>query len=92
MKQITYIFLKGESSALIKENQLSDEQVYMIKDHYSSALPSASEIALALKPNDYVACIFDSFWWLVLVDSINVEEKDLTYNFMHLHVPTNNIH
>ena len=66
--------------------------MYTIKDHSSSALPTASEIALALKPNDYATCIFDGFWWLVLVDSINVEEKDVACKFMHPDYPTNNIH
>ena len=80
------------STTLVKGKQLSDEHVYTIKDHPSSALPTASEIALALKPNDYATCIFDGFWWLVLGDSINVEEKDVTCKFMHPDGPTNNIH
>ena len=80
------------STTLIKGKQLSDEHVYTIKDHSFSALPTASEIALTLKPNDYATCIFDGFWWLVLGDSINVEEKDVTCKFMHPDGPTNNIH
>ena len=66
--------------------------VYTIKDHSFSALPIANEIALTLKPNDYATCIFDGFWWLGLVDSINMEEKDGTCKFMHPHGPTNNFH
>ena len=66
------------STTLIKEKQLS-EHVYTIKDHYFSALPTASEIVLTLKPNDYATCICGGFWWLVLVDSINVEEKDVAW-------------
>ena len=66
--------------------------MYTIKDHSSSALPTASEIALALKPNDYATCSFDGFPWLVLVHSINVEEKDVTCKFMHPDYSKNNIH
>ena len=66
--------------------------MYTIKDHSFSAQPTASEIALTLKPNDYATCIFDGFWWLVLVDSIDLEEKDETCKFMHPHAPTNNFH
>ena len=66
--------------------------MYIIKDHSSSALPTASEIALALKANDYTTCIFYGFWWLVLVDSIDVEEKNMPCMFMHPDGPTNNIH
>ena len=75
-----------------KGKQLSDEHTYTIKDHSFSALPTASEITLTLKPNDYATCIFDYFWWLVLVDLINVEEKDVTCKFMHAHGPTNYFH
>ena len=53
--------------------------MYTIKDHFFSALPTGSDIALTLKPNDYAAYIFGGFWWLVLVDSINLEEKDVTH-------------
>ena len=80
------------STTLIKGKQLSDEHVYTIKDHSSSALPTAGEIVSTLKPNDYATCIFYGFWWLVLVDLINAEEKDATCTFMHLHGPTNNFH
>ena len=52
---------------------------YTIKDHFFSALPTGSDIALTLKPNDYATYIFGGFWWLVLVDSINLEEKDVTH-------------
>ena len=75
------------STTSIKGKQLSEEHVYTIKDHSFSALPTAGEIALKLKPNDYFC-----FWWLVLVDSINVEKKDVTCKFMHPHGPTNNFH
>ena len=72
--------------------QLSDEHVYTIKDHSPSALLTASKIALALKANGCTAYIFDGFWWLVLVDSIIVQEKDVTCMFMHPDGSTNNIH
>ena len=50
------------STTLIKGKQLSDEHMYTIKDHSSSALPTASEIVSTLKPNDYATCIFYGFW------------------------------
>ena len=66
--------------------------MYIIKDYSSSALPTTSEIALELKPNVYATCIFDGFPWLVLVDSINIVEKDVACKFKHPDYPTNNIH
>ena len=46
----------------------------------------------SLQVNDYATCLSDGFWWLVLVDTINEEEKDITCKFMHPHGPTNNFH
>ena len=66
--------------------------MYTVKDYSTFAVPTASEIVLALKPNDYATFIFTGFWWLVLVNSINVDKKDVTCKFMHPDYPTNNIH
>ena len=49
------------STTSIKGKQLIDEHVCTIKDHSFSALPTAGEIALKLKPNNYATCIFDGF-------------------------------
>ena len=57
-----------------------------MKDHSPSALPAASEIAFALKANGYTIYIFDGFWWLVLADSIIVEEKDVACLLIYLMV------
>ena len=50
---------------------------------------SPSDIGSSLRPNDYITCIYDGYWWLVLIDAVNTEEKDLTCKFMHPHNPTN---
>ena len=65
--------------------------MYNIKDHSSPALPTATEIAFALKPSGCATHIYYGFWWLVLVDSINVEEKDVACKFMNPDDPTNSI-
>ena len=56
------------------------------------AMPTTREIALALKLNEYATCVFDGFWWFLLVYPINTEEKDVTCKFMHPHGPTSNFH
>ena len=45
------IIFEPSSTTLIKQKQLNDEQVYNIKDHSSSALPTAGKTASTLKPN-----------------------------------------
>ena len=78
------------SSNSVKAKQLSDDDVYLIEEHNFAAMPTAQDIALNLKPNDYATCFFNGYWWLVLVDAINIEEKDVTCKFMHPHGPTQN--
>ena len=39
-----------------------------------------------------MTCVFDGFWWLALIDSINTKEKDFTCRFMHPHGPSNVFH
>ena len=85
-------YFEPSSITSIKGKQLNNEYVHTIKDHSFFVLPTVSEIALTLKPNDYATSIFDDCWWLVLVDSINLEEKDATFKFMHPHGPTNNFY
>ena len=89
-----YVIFESSSTTLIKGKQLTDEAVYNIKDHFSSALPTAGVTASTLKPNDYATFMLDGFWWLELVDSIKVEEKDkdVTCKFMHPHDPIHNFH
>ena len=81
---------KPTSTTSIKGKHLSDDQVHPVI-HSFSVMPK-NEIAASLKPNDYAMCIFYGFWWLVLVDLVNLEEKDITCKFMHPHGPTNNLH
>ena len=42
------------------------------------------------KEMDYIACRYDNFWWIGLVDEINHEEEDFEVKFMHPHGPTRN--
>lgn len=73
----------------IEGKQLSIDTVLFF-DHSFLDMPAPpNETVESLKPNDYVTCCFDGFWWLVLIDSVNTEEKDLTCKFLHPHGPSN---
>ena len=47
-----------------------------------------NETIESLKCNDYITCYFDEFWWLVLIEVVNKEEKDVTCKSLHSHGPT----
>ena len=65
---------ESSSTTSVKGKQLTDEYLYIT----FSAMLTTSEIALKFKPNDYATSICDGFWWLVLFDSISIEEKNVT--------------
>ena len=72
----------------IQAKQLSvDTNIFI--DHCFIDMPCPQdETVRLLKKNDYITCIFDGFWWVAVVDTVNEEEKDLTCNFLHPHAPS----
>ena len=80
------------SQYTIQGRQLSVDTTIFI-DHSFLDMPAPlTETLESLKPNDYITCIFHGHWWLVLIESVNKEEKDLTCKFLHPHGPTNQFH
>ena len=47
---------------------------------------AAPEIAAMPIVNDFVACRYDSFWWVGMVDEIDITTNDHQIKFMHPHV------
>ena len=82
------------SSNVIRAKQLSDDATYLINNHHFSAMPTAAEIGLTVKINDYATVLFHGYWWLVLVTEIDMEQKDVECKFLHPHGPVtdNNFH
>ena len=76
----------------IEGKQLSIDTVLFVDHSFLNMPASQNETVESLKPNDYVTCCFDGFWWLVLIDAVNKEEKDLTCKFLHSHGPSNQFH
>ena len=81
-------YFRPTSQYTIEAKQLSTDNNILIH-HSFKAMPEPS---CEPQQNDYVTCLFDGFWWLALVKSVNCEEKDLTCNFMHPHGPSNKFH
>lgn len=48
--------------------------------------------AANLQPGQYVACIYDTKWWIGNVCKVSLEEEDALINFMHPHGPCRNFH
>ena len=36
-----------------------------------------------ISANKYVACYYDSNWWIRLVQNVNRDKKDVEINFLH---------
>ena len=79
---------ESTSTNSIRGKQLSVDQSYMIKNHTLTTIPTSEEMEKLLQPNDYAACLFDGFWWIVLINTVNLKDKDVTCSFMHPHGPT----
>ena len=81
------------STTAIQGKHLSIDNLFPVF-HSFSMLPEYEhdQIISSLKRMDYVTCEYNSFWWLALIDDLNVDEKDVTCKFMHPHGPTNNFY
>ena len=44
------------------------------------------------QPMQFVACIYDGFWWIGLILELNRELEDAHVKFMHPHGPTNSVY
>ena len=40
-----------------------------------------------IKCFSYVSCIYDTFWWIGIVNEVNVHQGDLKIEFLHTHGP-----
>ena len=75
-----------ESTSVVKAKYLSAEKSFSVTHSFDmSEEEILTNMVLSLKPNDYITCKYDNFWWLALVNKINHDEKDVTCKFMHPH-------
>ena len=75
-----------ESTSVVKAKYLSAEESFSVTHSFDISEEEVfSNLISSLKPNDYVTCQYDNFWWLALVSTINHDEKDVTCKFMHPH-------
>ena len=73
------------STTSVRAKQLSDDESFLIQNHSFLMMPTAEEMEKSLQPNDYAACLYDGYWWVVLIDTVNLDNKDVTCKFMHPH-------
>lgn len=72
------------STSNIGHKLTSEDESYT--DNHDFNLPSILEIS-DISPMQYVTCVYNSFWWIGIVNEINAEEGDVTVKFMHPHGP-----
>ena len=78
------------STTSVRAKQLSDDESFLIENHSFLTMPTAEEMEKSLQPNDYAACLYNGHWWVVLIETVNLDQKDATCKFMHPHGPTQN--
>ena len=68
------------SATQIQGKKFSSDTTYVI-DHFF-VKPTQSSAEVNVLPNK-CNLIYDDDWWVVLVETVNVEEQDATCNFLH---------
>ena len=75
-----------ESASVVKAKYLSAAKSFSVTHSFDmSEEEILTNMVSSLKPNDYITCKYDNFWWLALVTKIYQDEKDVTCKFMHPH-------
>ena len=44
------------------------------------------------QPMQFVACMYEGFWWIGLIEQLDGELEDVQIKFMHPHGPTNSVY
>ena len=62
-------------------------------DTFHFHAPPVEKIKIGdLRPMQFVACRYDNFWWIGLIQKIDAEFNDIEIKFMHPHGPTKSFH
>ncbi len=77
------------SSSRIAHKLTSEDEEFI--DIHDFNLPTIFEIG-DLNPSAYVTCIYNSFWWVGMITSVDITEGDVEINFMHPHGPKKAFH
>ena len=55
-------------------------------DIHDFKIPNFVDIG-SITPSSYVSCVYNSFWWIALVDNVDKDQGDVYVHFMHPHGP-----
>lgn len=81
------ISFQHRSTRFRQNNSCVYTTVFIDHSFLDMPLPQDETVQL-LKKNDYVTCCFDGYWWVALIDTVNIEEKDFKCTFLHPHGPS----
>ena len=45
-----------------------------------------------IKVSEYISCVYDSFWWIGMVELVDLQNQDIKVRFMHPHGPSRVFH
>ena len=72
------------SSSKIGHKLCSEDESFV--DVHDFNIPSPVDIG-SITPSSYVTCSYNSFWWVGLINNIDMEMGDVHVDFMHPHGP-----
>ena len=55
-------------------------------DNHDFKIPNRVDIG-DITPSSYISCVYNSLWWVGLVNKVDEELDDLDVQFMHPHGP-----
>ncbi len=72
------------STSKVGHKLSSEDESYV--DTHDFDLPTILDMS-DISPMKYITCIYNSFWWVGIVNKIDVEQGDVNVNFLHPHGP-----
>ena len=76
--------MERQSASQIAHKFCSEDD--SLVDIHDFNIPTRVDIS-DIGPSSYVTCVYNSFWWVGLVNHIDKEEGDIKVDFMHPHGP-----
>lgn len=82
-----YIPLSENTIGFKRTSEDKELQSFNLLSGYSQS--SMKQVLIRnLKPTDFVACKYDEFWWVGMVEKVDIHNKDIQIKFMHPHGPS----
>ena len=73
-----------QSASQIGHKLCSEDDLFV--DIHDFKIPTRADIG-NIAPSSYISCVYNSLWWVSLVNKVDKEQGDVDVLFMHPHGP-----